>query len=85
MDRNLRKKVADCFRGKKKNKGNVWAKWGYIPVILFYPTSLKLWFREHAPDFLPEFVVDVVSAIVIALAVIYIPLLLIGYLRKPRK
>ncbi|MDC9599033.1 hypothetical protein [Xenorhabdus anantnagensis] len=83
MDRNLWKKITDWFCGK--NKSHAWAKWGYIPVILFYPNSLKLWFREHAPDFSPEFVTDVVSAILIALVVIYIPLLLIDYLRKPRK
>ncbi|MCG3464058.1 hypothetical protein L7G72_20090 [Xenorhabdus bovienii] len=83
MDRNFRRKVVGWFREKIKN--NAWAKWGYIPVIVFYPNSLKLWFREHAPDFLPNFVTDVIFAIPIFLAVIYIPLLLIDYLKKTRK
>ncbi|CDH32241.1 conserved hypothetical protein [Xenorhabdus bovienii str. Intermedium] len=52
---------------------------------MFYPNSLKLWFREYAPEFLPNFVTDIIFAIPIVFAVIYIPLLLIDYLEKTRK
>ncbi|CBJ82225.1 hypothetical protein XBJ2_1610041 [Xenorhabdus bovienii str. Jollieti] len=83
MDRNKWKKVVGWFREKIQN--NFWAKWGYIPIIMFYPNSLKFWFREYAPEFLPNFVTDIIFSIPIVFAVIYIPLLLIDYLEKTRK
>ncbi|WP_340617062.1 hypothetical protein [Xenorhabdus entomophaga] len=68
-----------------------WKKWVnksnfallvYGLLIGFRPEPLALWLREHNPNFLPEIVTYCVATYSISLAIIYIPLKLISYLKK---
>jgi ABC-type branched-subunit amino acid transport system permease subunit len=67
--------------GKKLNKSN-FAFFGYLLLIVFRPEPLELWLREHHPNFSPETFTYYILMYLICLAVIYIPSMLIGYLRK---
>ncbi|SFO10173.1 hypothetical protein [Xenorhabdus japonica] len=80
MDRSRSKKIVGWL-GKKANKSN-FALLGYVLLITCRPELLELWLREHAPNFLPEIVTYCASMYLISMAIVYIPSILINYLRK---
>ncbi|AOM39645.1 hypothetical protein [Xenorhabdus hominickii] len=80
MDRIQWKKIAGWL-AKKANKSN-FAFLGYILLIVFRPEPLELWLREHYPSVSPETFAYFVTMYFISMAIVYIPSMLIKYLRK---